>query len=85
MQMFLMKFSLVQGLIVLECIPGNYRAQISSRELVNHIHCYMTDQNAYKLRYIAGSSSAKCSTKRLSQILTRILTTVKEGHLINAS
>ena len=31
----------------------------------------------YKQRYIAGS--AKCSTKPLSQILTRILTAVKEG------
>ena len=34
-------------------------------------------KNPYKLRYIAGS--AKCSTKLLSQILTRILTAVKEG------
>ena len=33
--------------------------------------------NPYKQRYIAGS--AKCSTKPLSQILTRILTAVKEG------
>ena len=33
-------------------------------------------KNPYKQRYIAGS--AKCSTKPLSQILTRILTTVKE-------
>ena len=31
----------------------------------------------YKKRYIAGS--AKCSTKPLSEILTRILTSVKEG------
>ena len=31
----------------------------------------------YKQRYIAGS--AKCSTKSLSLILTRILTAVKEG------
>ena len=31
----------------------------------------------YKQRYIAGS--AKCSTKPLSQILTQILTIVKEG------
>ena len=31
----------------------------------------------YKQRYIAGS--AKCSTKPLSQILTQILTAVKEG------
>ena len=34
-------------------------------------------KNLYKQRYIAGS--AKCSTKPLSQILTRILTAVKEG------
>ena len=34
-------------------------------------------KNPYKQRYIAGS--AKCSTKPLSQILTRILTAVKEG------
>ena len=34
-------------------------------------------KNPYKQRYIAGS--AKCSTKSPSQILTRILTTVKEG------
>ena len=34
-------------------------------------------KNPYKQRYIAGS--AKCSTKPLSQILTRILTGVKEG------
>ena len=34
-------------------------------------------KNPYKQRYIEGS--AKCSTKPLSQILTRILTTVKEG------
>ena len=34
-------------------------------------------KNPYKHRYIAGS--AKCSTKPLSQILTRILTAVKEG------
>ena len=34
-------------------------------------------KNPYKQRYIAGS--AKCSTKPLSQILTRILTTVKDG------
>ena len=33
--------------------------------------------NPYMQRYIAGS--AKCSTKPLSQILTRILTAVKEG------
>ena len=33
--------------------------------------------NPYKQRYIAGS--AKCSTKPLSQILTRILTAVKEA------
>ena len=33
-------------------------------------------KNPYKKRYIAGS--AKCSTKPLSQILTRILTVVKE-------
>ena len=33
-------------------------------------------KNPYKQRYIAGS--AKCSTKPLSQILTRILTAVKE-------
>ena len=32
--------------------------------------------NPYKQRYIAGS--AKCSTKPLSQILTRILTAVKK-------
>ena len=34
-------------------------------------------KNPYKQRYIAGS--AKCSAKPLSQILARILTTVKEG------
>ena len=34
-------------------------------------------KNPYKQRYIAGS--AKCSTKTLSQILTRILSAVKEG------
>ena len=34
-------------------------------------------KNPYKQRYIAGS--AKCSTKPLSLILTRILTAVKEG------
>ena len=34
-------------------------------------------KNPYKQRYIAGS--AKCSTKPLSQIITRILTAVKEG------
>ena len=34
-------------------------------------------KNPYKQRYIAGS--AKCSTKSLSHILTRILTAVKEG------
>ena len=34
-------------------------------------------QNPYKQRYTAGS--AKCSTKPLSQILTRILTAVIEG------
>ena len=34
-------------------------------------------KNPYKQGYIAGS--AKCSTKPLSQILTRILTAVKEG------
>ena len=34
-------------------------------------------KNPYKQRYIAGS--AKCSTKPLSQILTRILVAVKEG------
>ena len=34
-------------------------------------------KNLYKQRYIADS--AKCSTKPLSQILTRILTAVKEG------
>ena len=34
-------------------------------------------KNPYKHRYIAGS--AKCSTKSLSQILTWILTAVKEG------
>ena len=34
-------------------------------------------KNPYMQRYIAGS--AKCSTKPLSQILTRILTAVKEG------
>ena len=34
-------------------------------------------KNPYKQRYIAGS--AKCSTKPLSQILTRILTAVQEG------
>ena len=34
-------------------------------------------KNPYKQRYIAGS--AKCSTKPLSQILTRILTAVKES------
>ena len=34
-------------------------------------------KNPYKQRYFAGS--AKCSTKLLSQILTRILTSVKEG------
>ena len=34
-------------------------------------------KNPYKQRYIAGS--AKCSTKPLSQILTRSLTAVKEG------
>ena len=34
-------------------------------------------KNPYKQRYIAGS--AKCSTKPISQILTRILTAVKEG------
>ena len=34
-------------------------------------------KNAYKQRYIAGST--KCSTKPLSQILTRILIAVKEG------
>ena len=34
-------------------------------------------KNPYKQRYIADS--AKCSTKPLSQILTRILTAVKEG------
>ena len=34
-------------------------------------------KNPYKQRYIAGS--AKCSTKPLSQIPTRILTAVKEG------
>ena len=33
-------------------------------------------KNPYKQRYIAGS--AKCSTKPLSQILSRILTAVKE-------
>ena len=32
----------------------------------------------YKQRYIVGSS--KCSTKSISQILTRLLTAVKEGH-----
>ena len=34
-------------------------------------------KNPYKQKYIAGS--AKCSTKPLSQILTQILTAVKEG------
>ena len=34
-------------------------------------------KNSYKQRYIADS--AKCSTKPLSHILTRILTAVKEG------
>ena len=34
-------------------------------------------KNPYKQRYIAGSS--KCSTKHLSVLLTKILTTVKEG------
>ena len=34
-------------------------------------------KNPYKQRYIAGS--AKCSTKPLSQILTRILTAAKES------
>ena len=34
-------------------------------------------KNPYTQRYIAGS--VKCSTKPLSQILTRILTAVKEG------
>ena len=34
-------------------------------------------KNPYKQRYIAGP--AKCSTKPLSQILTRILTAVKKG------
>ena len=34
-------------------------------------------KNPYKQRYIVGS--AKCSTKPLSQVLTRILTAVKEG------
>ena len=34
-------------------------------------------QNPYKQRYIVGL--AKCSTKSLSQILSRILTTVKGG------
>ena len=34
-------------------------------------------KNPYKQRYIAVS--AKCSTKPLSQILTQILTAVKEG------
>ena len=34
-------------------------------------------KNPYKQRYITGS--AKCSTKPLSQTLTRILTAVKEG------
>ena len=34
-------------------------------------------KNPYKQRYIAGP--AKCSTKPLSQILTRILAAVKEG------
>ena len=34
-------------------------------------------KNPYKQRYIADS--AKCSTNPLSQILTRILTAVKEG------
>ena len=34
-------------------------------------------KNPYKQRYIAGS--ATCSTKPLSQILTKLLTTVKEG------
>ena len=34
-------------------------------------------RNTYKQRYIMGS--AKCSIKPLSQILTRILTAVKEG------
>ena len=35
-------------------------------------------KNPYKQRYIAGS--AKCSTKPLFQILTRILTAVKKKH-----
>ena len=35
------------------------------------------NRNPYKQRYITGS--AKCSTKPPSQILTRILTAVKEG------
>ena len=34
-------------------------------------------KNPYNQRYIAGS--AKCSTKPLSQILTQILTAIKEG------
>ena len=34
-------------------------------------------KNPYKQRFIAGL--AKCSTKPLSQILTRILTAAKEG------
>ena len=34
-------------------------------------------KNPYKERYIAGSS--KCTTKPLSQLLTIILTTVKQG------
>ena len=38
---------------------------------------YWIHKNPYTQRYIAGS--AKCSTKPLSQILTRIITAVKEG------
>jgi hypothetical protein len=34
-------------------------------------------KNPYKQKYIAGSS--KCSTKPLSLLLTKILTTVKEN------
>ena len=33
--------------------------------------------NGYKQRFIAGSS--KCSTKKLSKLLTAILTKIKEG------
>ena len=36
-------------------------------------------KNPYKQRYIAGS--AKCPTKPLSQIVTQVLTAVKEGLL----